>query len=127
MPTVLDLCSVACPPTVQGASLLPLLCDPETPGRDCVLLQERQAPDLTARGLDPEAIWQVAVRTADWKLIHYVNYPHGELYDLRQDPGEFHNLWSDPAHLPRRRELESLLMKRLAETQDPLPKPTADW
>lgn len=122
MPTVLELCGVEAPAGVQGESLVPVLRDGKAAGKECVLLQERQAPDLLARGLEPEPIWQVAVRTREWKLIHYVNYPHGELYDLQSDPGEFVNLWGEAGHLPQRRELEALLMDRLAATQDPLPE-----
>lgn len=122
MPTILDLCGVPEPAGVQGRSLAPMLTGTVADsGRDSVLVQERHAPDLLARGLDPELIWQVGVRTHDWKLVHYVDYPHGELYDLREDPGEFHNLWADPGYLPRRREMEALLMDRLASSQDPLP------
>lgn len=122
MPTLLDLCGVPVPDGVQGRSLSPLLTGRGTPsGRHSVLVQERHAPDLLARGLDPQLIWQIGVRTEDWKLISYVDYPHGELYDLRQDPGEFRNLWADPGYLPRRREMEALLMDRLASSQDPLP------
>lgn len=122
MPTVLEWCGVPVPPGVQGRSLAGLVRDaPGATGRDSVLIQERQAPDLLARGVDPEPIDQIGVRTRDWKLVHYTGYPHGELYDLRNDPGEFDNLWNDPAYAPRRRELEALLMDRLAGSRDPLP------
>jgi len=128
MPTVLDLCGVPTPAGVQGRSLAPLIRGDEgATGRDSVLVQERQAPDLAARGLDPSTIWQVGVRTHDWKLIHYNDYPHGELYDLVTDPGEFSNLWHDPAYRQQRLELESLLMQRLAASQDPLPELEWDW
>lgn len=122
MPTVLDLCGAATPPGVQGRSLADRLTAGAAAGaRDSVLVQERQAPDLEVRGVDPATIHQVGVRTTDWKLVHYVNYPHGELYNLRDDPGEFENLWADPGYRARRLEMESLLMDRLASAQDPLP------
>lgn len=128
MPTVLDLCGVPCPAGVQGQSLRPLLAgEPGARGRDSVLLQERQAPDLKARGLDPEPINELGLRTADWKLITYQGQPFGELYDLREDPGEFHNLWDDPAYLPRRRELQAQLLDRLTGSLDPLPELVADY
>jgi arylsulfatase A-like enzyme len=128
LPTVLDVCGLDVPPGVQGRSLVPLIRGEQgAKGKDSVFLQERQAPDLLARGLDPSTIHQVALRTADWKLIHYLNYPHGELHNLRNDPGEFENLWADPAHLPQRRELEALLLDRLAGAQDPLPARQHEW
>ncbi len=128
MPTVLDVCGVAAPTGVQGTSMAPLLRSEEgSRGKESVLLQERQAPDLLARGLEPDAIDEIGVRTHDWKLIHYVDYPHGELYDLRNDPGEFRNLWSDPGYASQRGEMESLLMDRLAAARDPLPKRPWEW
>jgi len=128
LPTILQLCGVEPPPGVQGQSLVPLIRgEAGAAGRESVLIQERQAPDLAARGLDPSTITQIGIRTADWKLVHYADYPHGELYDLHNDPGEFENLWADSAHLARRRELEALLMDRLAGAQDPLPVREFDW
>lgn len=62
-----------------------------------------------------------AVRTDDWKYIHY---PHGdgsldkhmaELYDLKNDPGETKNLINDPQHAAKLRELQAELAKDLAE------------
>ncbi len=134
MPTLLEQCGVAIPPGVQGRSLVPLLRgEPGARGPEAVLLQERHAPDLAARGLDPHLVWQVGIRTPEWKLIHYVDYRDagerfgGELYDLRHDPGEFANLWSEAGYLSQRRELEALLMDRLAATQDPLPVNEHDY
>ena len=128
MPTVLEMCGLEPPPGVQGRSIAPLIRSEDgARGRDSVLVQEREAPDLAARGLDPRTIAQVGARTHDWKLIHFRDYPHGELYDLRSDPGEFHNLWADPAYAAPRREMERLLMDRLASAQDPLPVRQYDW
>lgn len=128
MPTVLDLCGIALPPGVQGTSLLPLINGAHgATGRESALLQERQAPDLAARGLDPGSVTQVAVRTHTWKLIHYPGKPYGELYDLRNDPGEFDNLWSDPGYGRQRRDMERLLLDRLADTEDPLPARQYEW
>jgi arylsulfatase A-like enzyme len=128
MPTVLDWCGVPVPAGVQGQSLLPLIRgDAGATGRESVLIQERQAPDLAARGLDPAAVTQWGIRTRDWKLIHYPACPYGELYDLRQDPGEFGNLWADPGYRSVRGDLGCLLLDRLALTQDPLPARHCDW
>lgn len=128
LPTVLEWCGVPCPPGAQGQSLMPLIfAQPGARGRESVLVQERQAPDLAARGLDPNSVTQVGVRTHDWKLIHYPGCPHGELYDLKNDPGEFTNLWADPGCRARRAELERLLLDRILASQDPLPLRQYEW
>lgn len=128
MPTVLAACGIEAPTGVQGRAMAPLLrSEPGASGRDSVLLQERQAPDLEVRGVDPATITQVAVRTRDLKLIHYVDYPHGELYDLKTDPGEFRNLWDDPGYATPKAQMQALLMERLAAAQDPLPERTHEW
>ena len=128
MPTVLDALGVASPAGVQGRSIAPILQGEEgARGRESVLLQEREAPDLAARGLDPQRVTQWAVRTHDWKLIHYAGEEFGELYDLHNDPGEFENLWDDPAYAARREELQGLLLDRIAQSQDPLPERFYCW
>ena len=134
MPTILELCRGAGnaapqqPVGVQGCSFAPLLQGlAGARGRDSVLVQERNAPDLAARGLDPAEIHQVGVRTRDWKLIHYVGHDYGELYDLVNDPGEFDNRWHDADCLPQRREMETLLLQRLAAAEDPLPENHWDY
>jgi arylsulfatase len=55
------------------------------------------------------------LRTAEHKLVHYLDEPWGELYDLARDPGETVNLWDDGAHAAVRRELmDSLVSWRFA-------------
>ena len=128
MPTILDLCGLPVPVGVQGRSLAALLGDPHaTAGRESVLIQEREAPDLEARGLPANSVTQIGVRTQDWKLIHYPACPYGELYDMSSDPGEFRNLWHDPGYRQTRRDMECLLMERLTSAQDPLPERSYDW
>ncbi|MFO8082114.1 MAG: sulfatase-like hydrolase/transferase [Armatimonadota bacterium] len=128
MPTILDALGVDVPAGVQGRSMLPLLCgDQDASGRDSVLMQERQAPDLAARGLEPERITQWAVRTHEWKLVHYPGEDFGELYDLREDPGEFRNVWGEPGYAAPRAQMERLLLDRIAQSRDPLPERHYAW
>ncbi len=124
MATLLDLCGIDSPPGCQGR---PIFTAAGAAGRESILAEERCAPDLLARGLPPDDINQYCIRTADWKLVHYVGQPFGELYDLRNDPGEFDNLWDDPGYADRRKDLECLLLERMLAAQDPLPERKWDW
>jgi arylsulfatase A-like enzyme len=108
-PTLLELAGVPVPPTVQGASVLPLLAG--RPGRDDFLYEY-----FRELGTVPTCL---AVRTRDWKLVTYPEDPQfgSELYDLRNDPGELVNLASDPAH--------AATLRRLAERIEALKRETS--
>ena len=50
------------------------------------------------------------IRTADWKLVHHhLTNLLDELYDLKNDPGETQNLYSDPKHRDVREQLQQRL------------------
>lgn len=128
LPTILDFLGLSAPPGAQGRSIRPLICGEEgAKGRESVLVQDRESPDLLARGIDPKEVTLVGVRTKEWKLIHYPGRPYGELYDLRNDPDEFINLWADARHAERRKEMERLLLDRMLAAEDPLPERRWHW
>ncbi len=109
-PTVLDLAGVKPLTPIHGRSLVPLFRNPAGEWRSAVLteyLVEKVAPQVPA--------WQ-AVRTERWKYIHYPeSVEWDELYDLKADPKEEHNVVGDPVRKPHealpglRRELHRLL------------------
>ena len=128
LPTLLDLVSTPQPAGIQGISMKPLLFgEPGAKGKDCVLAEDTESPELLARGLDPTGFKIKAVRTRDWKLIHYPGAPYGELYDLKNDPDEFENLWAQPQYREARGEMERLLLDRLLDTEDSLPPRRHEW
>jgi N-acetylglucosamine-6-sulfatase len=90
-PTLLDIAGAPIPPTVEGRSFKPLLDDPTAKGRDAFLYEYYREDWL------PGIPTMLGVRTKDWK---YVRYPEikdiDELYDLRADPIEIHNLAATP-------------------------------
>ena len=49
------------------------------------------------------------ITTKQYKLHRYLDAPFGELYDLRDDPGEIVNRYDDPAYASTRSELLALL------------------
>jgi arylsulfatase A-like enzyme len=62
-------------------------------------------------------------RTRDWKLVHYVRAPYGELYNLKEDPHELYNRWGDPSCAAARNEMLGRLADWLVSTEDPLLAP----
>ena len=70
---------------LDGVSLLPLLNDPGVtlPKRSLFWHFPHYYPRMTPGS---------AVRNGDWKLIHYYEDDRRELYNLRDDPGEQHDL-----------------------------------
>ena len=128
MPTLLDLVDLDVPAGVQGRSMAGMLRGgDDVAGKESVLVQDRESPELRARGVDPTGVRLKSLRTRDWKLIHHAGQPYGELYDLVNDPDEFVNLWGDPGYGRARREMEGRLLERLCEAEDPLPERRYEW
>ena len=62
------------------------------------------------------------IRKDDWKLVmnHYGN---GELYNLKKDPSEIHNLFGEKKYSEIQTELLTRLLAWELRLQDPLPLP----
>ncbi len=118
-PTLLDFCGVEAPAEMEGFSLAALMSGRrDTPLRDFIVCQE--------------CTWQMkwGLRTLDHKFIlarqpDFYGTPPRELYDLREDPHEFHNLAGQQPDRARRCEI--LIEEWVAEkmrarglTRDPL-------
>jgi len=103
-PTLLEAADIKVPPDrLQGRSLLPALTgsvDSPTPPRDFVYCEYYNS------WTHPDA-YATMIRTRDEKIVVYHGSDQGELYDLKNDPEEFHNLWTDPS----RTELKLRLLK----------------
>jgi arylsulfatase A-like enzyme len=128
MPTILDLVSVQLRPGIQGQSIRSLLLGERgAKGKGSVLAQDRESPELLGRGIDPTGFKIKALRTKEWKLIHYPDAPYGELYSLKNDPDEFENLWADPQYSKTRKDMEELLLNKLFAAEDPLPERNLSW
>jgi len=101
-PTVLELLGLERPPGMQGQSLL------------------SGKPRLAVHS---EFANIKMLRNEEWKLVHYVQAPYGELYNLREDPHELYNLFDDAGAVKARHEMKSALTDWLINTQDPLLAP----
>ena len=113
-PSLLELCSASAPAQIDGRSWVKLVQQGDPDWRKSWLYHynyEKQFP------YTPNVR---AVRTDDWKYIHY---PHGdgapdrhmaELYDLKNDPGETKNLINDARYAVKLSEMKEELAKVMA-------------
>lgn len=56
------------------------------------------------------------VRGECWKLVSFLDDTHGQLFNLREDPEELHNLWDDPEAAVDKRELLETMREWLVES-----------
>ena len=115
-PTLLDFAGVPVPPDMQGLSLKALLQgESEELGRNELYYHYYEGIEKTHN-----VGKQYGVRTRTHKLIRFkdVGMDHCEMYDLRNDPGEMHNIYDDPAYADIRRELHSKLQDLRAQYED---------
>jgi arylsulfatase A-like enzyme len=103
MPTILDWLGVEVPRACDGVPLT-LWLSGGTPDqwRDAVHFEYDLRggwpdPRHSPLGLDIDRAALCALRTNDWKYVHFNALPP-ILYDLRKDPGETRNIASDPAY-----------------------------
>ena len=95
-PTILALAGLPAPAGMQGLDLQPVLRDPGAKGREAWYYEHDVAGVFKGRPL-PRC---EGVRTERWKYIRYKGTTpvEEELFDLRTDPLEEHNLVKDARH-----------------------------
>jgi arylsulfatase A-like enzyme len=96
MPTLLEMANIPIPDSVEGISLL-------SPTRREVLYGEHWEDDRATR----------MVRDQRYKLIYYPIGNRTQLFDLRDDPDELHDLGADPALAGVRDRLTGALLGNL--------------
>jgi arylsulfatase A-like enzyme len=102
-PAILELAGVPLPETMEAQSLLPALEGKPWEGREYVFAEHARD------GILQETEFMTMVRSREWKLVHFLGEPFGQLFNLVDDPGEIHNLWDAPAHAEIKREMLDVL------------------
>ncbi len=104
-PTVLELAGLTAPSWMEARSLLPYLRDAAIEPRLHVFAEH--AGDRILHGTE----FMTMIRDHHWKLVHFVDCDEGQLFDMLADPQEIRNLWDNPAHEAKRRELINEILK----------------
>lgn len=115
-PTFAELAGINIPQSqiIDGKSMVKLLngnCDHEMSDRDLFW----HYPHYGNQGGDPSS----AIRSGDWKLIHYYEDGRDELYNLKSDQGELNDIAE--TNVNKVVELRSRLDKWLDETNAKFP------
>lgn len=115
-PTFLELAGAEIPDDIQGVSLVPLLKGehPDT-WRDALYYHfyEYPAEHMVKR--------HYGIRTDRYKLIHFYNdINEWELFDLRSDPQELHNLYGQKDYETVTKDLKSRLLDLQEQYGDPV-------
>ncbi len=116
-PTLAELCGVTPPGDLQGRSLVPMLHNPNAPGKEVAYTVVRRGNlrlGKNAPGHYQKPLKRLgkAIRTDRWR---YTLWPEGgeELYDLENDPREHINLVHSPGYI----DVVENLRTRLAQAE----------
>jgi arylsulfatase A-like enzyme len=107
-PTICDLAEVKVPAVIEGKSLVPVL--------------EGRQPRVRDSLLGAYTNCQRMIRDERWKLIKYnakgvINH---QMFDLKNDSDEIHNLYDDPKYRAERDRLEALMTESRKQFGDPI-------
>jgi uncharacterized sulfatase len=100
-PTLLAAAGMRVPDSMSGLDQTPVWTGRRDAMRSHVLVENRH---------QPSSIHMRTYVDADHKITVYRDREYGELFNLRDDPGEHVNLWADPAAQPLKLELFARLM-----------------
>jgi len=110
MATILDLAGITRPDKVQGRSLLPLIRGRDDSIRDIAVSSCTFAQDAEVRP-------PTCLRSADWLYVYGGDEWQTELYDLRSDPDEEHNVLTE--HRDVAQGMHARLLEFLADIDCP--------
>nr|WP_277872836.1 arylsulfatase [Robertkochia solimangrovi] len=114
MPTVMELAGAAYPKTYKGQDIAPFM------GTSIMPTITGEMPTDTERVLFWEHFGAAALRKGDWKLVRLDHSSPWELYDLRVDRTEMHNV---AENYPERLEELQGLWQKMADSTQVFPKP----
>ncbi len=119
LPSLMKIASLPSPDWCEGEAL-PGLGGQATAGRSILSIEGKRN-----QRYKPLSQATIALLQGQLKLIYYMGYPEYkyrfELYDLKEDPGEMHNLYPDHSSA---RQLKAELLEKLKIADDPYQQKT---
>ena len=94
--TFLRMAGLDIPQGIQGTDLSPVLKGEAETVQEAVVVESRPTKGT---------LYQHTLVTDRYKLAVYRDWDLGELYDMQEDPDQYRNLWTDPAHRDTREKL----------------------
>ena len=120
-PAILELAGADVPTTIEAKSILPALAGQKWTAREYVFAEHGK--DGILQGTE----FMSMVRSQDWKLVHFLDQPDGQLFDLKADPAEINNLWSHSQFSYKRQELLNVLREWRIRSQYETSGWAAEW
>lgn len=119
-PTFLDFAGIPVPADIQGHSLKPVL---QAEGKAPANWRKAAYYHYYEYPAEHSVKRHYGIRTADFKLIHFYNdVNEWEMYDLKKDPHEMHNVFGKPAYAKEQRKLMKLLLETQKQYKDTDPE-----
>ena len=100
-PTLLELCGLQARQLLQGTSFTPILSNPDHDGKE-------SAYTVVSRGKKLGR----SIRTKRWRYAEWDSPEIAELYDLENDPKEYHNLINSAETRSVKARLHQLMLKK---------------
>ena len=119
--TVLDRARIEPASGTQARSLLPTIREGKAVRDSAFIQYDHQLTSPGSANVPPRVHTLIDAR---FRLSVFHGTGWGELYDLDNDPGEFDNLWDDPAHAGARAKMTERLLLTEIEHVDRVPLPT---
>lgn len=111
-PMILDAAGLKVPQDMQGRSFLPILEGRRPANWRTSMYYRYYHPG------DHNVAAHYGVRTERYKLIYFNKLDQWELYDLKKDPQEMHNVYSDPGYKRILLDLKKELQRLKKEVKD---------
>jgi uncharacterized sulfatase len=116
LPTMLDFAGIEIPESLHGVSLAPVLRDPEKEVRPYAFVSFHR---FAINHDDFGEFFPIRCATDGRYKLSINLFDTDELYDLREDPEERHNLIRDPGHQAPRDRLHDAVLAQMDHIRDP--------